>query len=646
MKRLLLIIGIVVSFFVGYSISAKAYPSPWPYGRAPDHGYFTDAVDSSGWEVLNQYCNNGFGSFRYNNGRNFCNSIPLSVNSAASFIAFIEDRLANGAPGGSYGDPRARTGAAFIVQTMIGSSRNRPPTAAEMNTWRTLVTQYAAAGRVNWNTSAHSFTLNTFYQGTDNNPSPNDDAFYDAFNTGAAIVFYNSSGGVAYALRRECANPVGQGNLAPLPPPIDFNLTPSVSASATTGSEGDQVTFTYSVANGGPTVSNLVGCTALGNTRAPGWSPLPQQDVARTSDPAFVGPPTNCPRTFSVGGPQQVASEIITLGNLAPGTRVCRSLVINPRDEVGGPRTSAESCVLIAKTPYVRFMGNDVWAGGGFASVNPACNISAKITTVGRTLTSGAKAGSVGEYHAFALDQITSFGSAGHVLSQYGAVGDVSRMLTFANSEPTVSRLGYYGAAAHCINDYTANYVSAPAIAPGTYAVNGRGSGTWRIPGNLTLNGTMPAGGQQVYYATGDVTINANLTYPAAYANFAAIPSLVVITTGNIYVAPNVTQLDGVFIARGDGVGTGVFYTCWPKNEPVSVTHPCNANQLTVNGAVAAARLDLLRSFGATGATDALRQDPGEVFMFSPEVYLRNALSSSSSPTAETMNLLDLPPRF
>jgi hypothetical protein len=645
-KRLALALSMVVMFFIGYGVAVKAYPAGGIYGRAEHHGYFTNANDSSGWEVLNVYCNNNYGPYVYNNGSNNCNAIPSNANSAASFIAFIEDRLANGAPGGTYGDTRARTGAAFIVQTMIGSSRNRPPNAAEMNTWRAIVNQYAAAGRVNWSTSAHTYTINTYYQGTDNSPSPNDDAFYDAVRNDLSIVFYNSSGGVAYAIRRGCANPVGVGTLNPLPPPIDFNLTPSVTPSVATGGEGDQVTFTYRVANGGPTVSSSVACSPIGNTRAPGWAPLPQQDVARTSDGGYGPPGTNCPRTFAVGGPHQVATETVTLGNLAPGSRVCRSLVVNPRNEGGGPRTSAESCVLIAKTPYSHFMGNDIWAGGGFAAVNPACNTSAKITTVGRTLTSGAKAGSVVEYQALALNQITSFGSASHVLSQYGAVGDASRMLTYANSEPTASRLGYYGAAAHCINDYTANYTSSPTIAPGAYNVSTRGSGAWRVLGPLTLSGTMPNGGQQVYYSTSDVTINSNVTYPATYNTFADIPSLVVITTGNIYIGPGVTQLDGVFIARGNGVANGVFYTCWPKNEPASVANPCNTNKLTVNGAVAAARLDLFRSFGATGATDALRQEPGELFMFSPEVYLRNALNSSSSTTVETMNLLDLPPRF
>ncbi len=250
------------------------------------------------------------------------------------------------------------------------------------------------------------------------------------------------------------------------------------------------------------------------------------------------------------------------------------------------------------------------------------------------------------EYGAFALDRITGFGSSSKVLVGSGALGGANRQLTFANSEPDVSKLGYYGQAQHCITDYISQYSSAPTLAPGTYNVGTRGSGAWRVNGALTISGTMPAGGQQVYYATGNVTINSNLVYPATYANQAAIPSLLIITTGNINVGPGVTQLDGIYIARGNGTTTGLFNTCFPKTEPASVSNTCNTSPLVVNGSVAAAKLDLFRSFGATGNTAGERQSSAEQFYFSPEVYLRNVITTSGRPTIQTTNVLDLPPRF
>jgi hypothetical protein len=297
-------------------------------------------------------------------------------------------------------------------------------------------------------------------------------------------------------------------------------------------------------------------------------------------------------------------------------------------------------------------MGNDIWAGGGFAAVNPTCNTSAKITTVGRTLQSGAKAGSVGEYNVFALNQIDSFGSASRVLNGTGALGDAARAMTFSNSNPLSTQLGNFGATVHCINDYVAQYSSATNVGGNqSYNVATRPNGAWHITGNLTLKGTMPAGGLQVYLVDGDVTIGdgsptPDLKYPGSYANLTSIPSLLVISKRNMYVMSTVKQMDGTFVVQGDGGATGVFYTCWPRIEPASISNTCNTNQLVVNGAVAAARLDLFRANGATGLTDAARQSPAELFNFSTEEYLRNVLGTSSSTTIKTTTVLDLPPRF
>ncbi|HSE60951.1 MAG TPA: hypothetical protein VLA88_01495 [Candidatus Saccharimonadales bacterium] len=743
MKKILLLVGIAGSFLVGFGAAGYAYPAGGMYGRAEHHGYFTNANDTQGTYVLPQ----DYG------GEAIRPSVNGNVNDFIDFIKYTKLDIDNNGSGNN----QEKSGAAFIIQTMIGSARNRPPTAAQIAEWESRVRAAASQGRISWRVN-YSFCINTYYQGPRGGGSPNDDAFYDECDTKPVIAFRNASGSVIYAIKWECANPVG--NMAPIPDaanysisgrttvspttvkpngtitfrhyvrnngptatdtsitwvaqnmpnqatvggpansgtyaagqeknvfnhtrtvPInaavgsqicervgydpsnssggrngrgptvcatvipDFNLTPTVTASATNAAEGDQITFTYQVTSSGLTASTSVACTPVGNNRPPGWSPLPQQDVARTSDGGYAPPGTSCPRVFQPNVPTTVATEVVTVGSQAPGSRLCRSLLVNPKSDAGGPRTSAEVCVTIAKTPYSWFMGNDVWAGGGFAAVTPTCNTSAKITTVGRTLSSGARAGSVGEYQVVALGQITSFGSASRVLSQYGTVGATPRMLTYSNSDPVASRLGYYGAASHCINDYTANYASSPTIGAGAYNVAGRGSGAWRVGGALTLSGTMPAGGQQVYYATGDVTISGNLTYPASYASVNDIPSLLVITTGNIYVAPGVSQMDGIFVARGNGASTGIFYTCFPKSEPITVTHPCAANQLTVNGAVLAARLDLARAFGASGATDAARQAPGEHFRFSPEMYLRSVLNSTTSSSIETTSVLDLPPRF
>lgn len=757
MKRILLMVAVGCAFLSGFAVAAQAYPAGGIYGRGQWRGYFTNTLDNWGDHVFPS---------TYNNGGNM-EAFPGTINSAAEFISFIKYTQLDIDNNGS-SSPREKTGAAFLIHTMISSqsspSRNRPPTAAQIAEWESRILAAEARGQITWRVT-RSYGINSYFQGgNNNNGTPNDDAFYDENGTAAVIEFRNSSGG-AYRIKWQCSNPVG--TLAPLsdaqnfningrttvndttikpgqqiqfrhyvsnagpdatsPTNIswlaqnmpaqttissgnagtftngqeknvynhtynvplnavvgsqicervgwdpensngarngrggqacatvipDFNLTPQVITDKTNGADGDQVTFTYQVTSAGVTPSNSISCTPVGNNRPTGYTPLPQQDVARTSDGGYTAPGTNCPRVFQPNTPTTVATETITLGNLPAGSKVCRSLVVNPRNENGGPRTSAETCVLIAKTPYTHFMGNDVFAGGNFQSVNAACNTQSRITGVGRTLSDGSSAGSVSEYAAFALGRVNGFGSSSRVLVGSGTLGAAGRALTFANSEPNASLLGYYGQAQNCMNDYVAQYSASPTLAPGSYNVGTRGSGQWRVTGNVTLTGTMPAppasgvGHQQVYYVQGDVTISGTgLTYPGTYASANAIPSLLVIATGNIYVSSSVTQMDGIYVARGNGNTNGVFYTCWPKNEPASISNACNTSQLVVNGSVIAGRIDLFRSFGATGNTPAARKEPGERFNFNPEIYIRNVLNSTSQPTIETTNILELPPRF
>ncbi len=711
-KRILLLAAIASALLTGYAASAKAqFPV---YGRQEFHGYFKNVQDDWGADVWN-------------------GGIPVSVNTATEFINFVKAKLAFG-PGTQNG-----VGAAFIIQTMIGSARNLPPTAGQIANWEARVRYAESKGWIRWNVLI-SYQLNSYYQGTAAGSNPVDDAF---FNDGVtrvdrAIQFMNGPS-IAYELRYACANPVG--TLGPLAEPIDFditgrsivsdatvvpgqtfifehflrnngpdnapgiryavydlsgtrqgsggpltlgvreynvfnqnftvpnnalpgtqycqfiqftpatdsggtrngpwacatvvaqfNLTPSVTASATSAQQNDSITFTYRVNNSGPTPSTAVACKVVATNQPPGYVPLPQQDVDRNPDSGFA---TGCPRVF-LNGATTLTTETVSVGNLSPGSKICRSLVVNPKNQSGGPRASAESCVVIAKTPYVHFLGNDVWAGGGFAVVNPACNTASKIATSSRTLQDGTVAGSVVEYGAFALGKITNFGSGSKGLVNPAA--PQGKMLTFSNIDST--NLGNYGAPQHCINDYVAQYQSSPALGAGTFDVGSRPNGNWHITGNATFHGTMPLGSQQVYMVTGDVTIdNTGIQYPGTYTKFDDIPSLVIIATGNINIQSSVTQMDGLYVARG------TMSTCSnapPGNLSVST---CNA-QLTVNGAVIVGNLSLLRTFGADGATDVTRKQPAEVINFNPEMYLRSALSSSNSTTLRVVDEKDLPPRY
>lgn len=419
----------------------------------------------------------------------------------------------------------------------------------------------------------------------------------------------------------------------------DYELTPTVTASSSSAQQGDSVTFTYQVYNSGPTVSQSTTCTPVGNQRASGYTPLPQQDSDRTSDSDYSAPSTSCPTTFASNNTSMVATETITVGDVDPGTRICRSLVINPRDENGGYRASAESCIVIAKTPYVHMMGNDVWAGGGFAAINPACNASSKIQTVAHTLGDGTVAGSASEYAAFALGKITNFGSSNKALINPASVA--GKALTFANLD--VANLGSYGAPQHCITDYVTKYdktVNDGGV-PSAIDVGAMGDGTQlNISGPRSFSGDVPVGSRQIYLVEGDIAITGDIKYPSNYNGIGEIPSLVIIATGNITVNRDVTQMDGLFIARGQ------FFTCDVSlGTTLTVSGPCE-KQLTINGAAIAGRMQLLRTYGASGADNTERKQAGEVFKFNSEMYLRSALTGNNPNLLQTVQQIDLPPRY
>jgi len=346
-KKLLLALCGFVAFAAGYGAVAYAYPSGGVFGRAANRGYFTNSLDSSGWEVLNTSCSASgeYGPYNYNSGSSWCNAIPRDLNTPAEFFAFIEGRLANGVPNGSYGfgsgtygDTRARTGAAFIVHTMLGTpdgQRSRPPSAAQMTAWRDLVNQYSAASRINWSTGAHSYNLNSYFQATDDSPSPNDDAFYDSNRSGLAIVFYNASGGIEYAIRRECANPVGQGNIGGLDPITNWAASGRSTVSNAVATPGSTLTFNHYVRNNGP--------TSTGSYEI--WSAT----LSHPSDATLTGGHNT--GAYSSGQEKLVDTRNVVVPiNSPPGTQICEKVLFDHQSSsVPSPAIGTPVCATV---PY------------------------------------------------------------------------------------------------------------------------------------------------------------------------------------------------------------------------------------------------------------------------------------------------------
>lgn len=729
LKRFLVGLAVVSAFILGYGGVAWAYPSGGVYGRSEHRGYFTNTHDEWGTFVLPaEYSGEAF---------------RQTVDTADEFISFIKYTQLDTDGNGS-SNQQEKTGAAFIVQTMIGSSRNKPPTAAQIADWEARVRLAESQGRISWFYN-YTYNLNSYYQGPHGGGATDDDAFYDDNGTSSTIVFRNASGQIIYAIRRQCANPVSNGTITPLP--TNFNMTGRTTVSSSTVEPGQNVTFSHYLRNSGPhtTTVNInwvaldqndnqtagsassgtytanqeknvhnevvaIPANAAAGTqycRKVGYDPvnntggrhgrgalacttvvIPAKLKAAMSvaPPFMVGGDTatftptisattnttpvnvNCSITRTLYPPSGAPSSLgaqpcvtntgdsnIVIGtgasvilrpnqyaapdNIPIGTRICDVITITnpaaasyytnyPADQ------TATACVTIAKSPYVHFNG-DVWAGGGFAAVTPACDNAAAIATVnrGRTISDGTMPGSGTTHGAFALGRITGFGSAGMGLITASGVG---KAWTFSNHD--TANLGFFGGPPHCITDHVSTYQSAPLLSPGSINVSGGTSGQWRINGNASFQGPMTQGAKKVYLVYGDVTITDNITYTGAYTSVSQLPSLVIIATGNINVSANVTQIDGIFISRG------TFYTCYPKPEPATLA-TCNS-KLTINGSVSASTIDLFRTAGAEAGSPAQQKEAAEVFNLSPEVFLNNALNTTSGMTITTNDVRELPPRF
>ncbi len=740
MRKWTLLLLLVTVCIIGCIGKVDAAQPPAPYGLAYFEEYFHRIPGPQyGDFVLPPIYSGG----SCPSGYTVC-AIPSYVNSASSFENFI----INDATSGSAWQ---KLGASFIIETMLPptqSSGTEPATTADITNWKTDVSANASSLRF---LKSFTFNINSFCQnasGSSNcNASPTDDAFFPGSGTASTIELLDSKGNVIYAVKYECANPVGYNSMGHLTgkaytnsakstiaynskvytnvtafpgqtvifrhylyntgPDADkvswkthdvetgavlvsgsttvgsnqtirvnyenftvplnaipgtkycryisyspknqnggsgtgntvcvtvgsnFSLTPSVNVSSSTIDPGGTLTFTYVVYNGGTTFSTPVSCTLVGNLRGTNYTPLPQQDVARTSDPGYnFGTVTwinRCPRVFSDKVTVTLATETYTVPTTTPiGDSVCRSLVLNPRATGSGPVTSAETCSLVVYKPFVSVVGGDVEAGAPMTINGSDC------TTVGQDSTAGfvswnqenaAFNGAGVQYAAMVLNYLQDFPSAqGSGLAPTG--------LSFANTR-NISGTDLYGGglgSESCVPDYfgPAETMSPTYRGNHTLGVGDMNKTVYVKGGNLTIGGNTPVGidTNTVLYVSGNVYINGNITFSNSYPRVSDIPSLSIIASGNIYIAPNVTELDGLYVAEPtSGTSGGNIYTC--TTAPYAIAGLTNSistyfttcdTKLNVYGSFIAKKLWLLRTNGTLSTNT-----PAETFHYDPEIWL------------------------
>ncbi|HEX5395399.1 MAG TPA: hypothetical protein VFW52_03565 [Candidatus Saccharimonadales bacterium] len=295
--------------------------------------------------------------------------------------------------------------------------------------------------------------------------------------------------------------------------------------------------------------------------------------------------------------------------------------------QYGGPfaggafKDSAGLCSTNYQTPY---------------SASPANYFQGAIMAFGTVSAPTTRSGAHSEQDAFALGKIEGNGA-----KQYGLYSGISgnNALSFSNSNtssPSIS--DFWGgnlegllSYSHCIPDYY-----------GTKS----GSATQSLSGSQTISGrTIAAGGKQLIFVNGNVFINGDIQYAAHDSS--NIPKFALVVKGNIYISPDVHQLDGWYIAQPNGAAGGEIWTCHDgTNKPTDqwMRDKCDDNRLTVNGAITAAHVYLGRISGNLGSA------PAETVNFTPEMVLGGPFfdetSAGSDSTGAIQSLISLPPIF
>lgn len=514
-------------------------------------------------------------------------------------------------------NPQAHKSAAFTILTMLGAPARTPWEVAKdrFDEWQNIVRWYDANGRISW---AYNFpyVFNTYYQ-----RGAQDVAWYEEPDTRDSIVFWNDNGS-SYAIKKDCANPVGDMSPVYIPtPPPNHNLFPVISSTpASTAAIPETVTFVFSIRNDGTT--GVDGGYVVS---------------VRNNSSALI--PYNGGPGESMAGVRVEAGQVVTLpvtfsqaSNTSWGGRICAYMIVTNANPAGEQR-STQKCVDIGKKPLFQAQGGDIWAGGAIA---PASGVPCGLANTSRpgNITGASSGGSFGEYGVFALGRVGNFGSGAtpHVAAN-------SSRLTFSNTSS--SNLGFYHgsppSSGRCLT-HLAQYAAAPS-ALGTTNVNltTQANGVYSSTDNLQVSGVNISGGKRIVISTtGNITITGQgITYQnTGYARPDQLPLVILIAGGNITVNNSVTQVDGWLSTNNR------LLTCETSGPLASGN--CN-QQLRFNGPVIAREVIMRRTFGNTNSG---QYEPAEIFNLRPDVLLRAQSENSSQIQVRTIKQQELPARY
>jgi hypothetical protein len=382
-----------------------------------------------------------------------------------------------------------------------------------------------------------------------------------------------------------------------------FSLTVNSPTATFVGDPENPTSVNYSTS-----VSNNSGSPPVQATDTSTFSFTPSQTngsitEASKTDTYDYGSHTELSGTYNI--PQLRPGD----ANVTAGDTYCTSINIDyttgwvgpggPADVVptNGPiNTTSNPCAVVVNKPFFKVYGSGVSSGGLLADWNNNTSLTPYDYGGGSELANIA----TGNINGYASAQQTS--------------GDVRPPpdLDFANNNNnspadayTPGTGGNSGSTSSLLNQ---GCVVAGATNWGAADQSEPSAGSYTSGGDLTLGAMSIDNGQNVCLnVTGKVYISGPIKYTGANGNtwtvgtHGNVPSFTLnVTGGNIYIAPGVGELDGLYAAEPGG-GGGTIYTCGNANFTAmsgsSLYTGCN-KQLTVFGSFEAQSVNLMRTYG------------------------------------------------
>jgi len=588
-------------------------------------------------------------------------ALPLAtINSEASFVALYKSDLAGGSP--THYDYNS-FGAAVTIDVMLGASGPDicawyTPGAktctwqaavayaqdpAHLADWTSRINYYSVHNLITWDQTMY-LAAGIPHGGhacvTDGpgcwTPTPKSPPMTPAYDDQdvvmvredgddagiISIISFQNPDGSTFILNRICGN--FEGVVEPI-------IAPPSAAASCAGMTLDTATpdpnrpFTLRAAvqyNPGSAASSAFGPDSI-SLQLTGPSPYKGYSQS-TSSPVISG---------------GVATASFTI----PATGV--SGTFNAVWQVTGPQAptvpSCPASLTVAYQPYFDVAGGDVSAGQGFGS---GCTDNTAADIKGYNLDSGGSSpnyfGASSRQMAIATGSITGFASdeTNNITNNLGGSTDgIAAHLPSGLTGPNaVSAPSDYGS--HFLGSYTGAWCVPDYVSGVTGAADYTSQPDWndltpnstgyivRLTGDQTLSSIRLRPGVRVTVVVtgGSVYVDGNITY-GSYTDSQDVPQFnLLVSNGDIFIDPNVSELHGFYDAQSGDSTSGKIFTCANGN---GLTHvlknyaACGVQPLTIYGAVAANQVILGRTTGNIAKSGAVSDIPAERIVYTPELW-------------------------